>query len=208
MSDIKTIEDVFEHFYATWEPESDLKRNNDLLSRRLYKDTNCGAWATTYPPGERKVGSVKETWTCEYRKVDGLWERGLLSFNGDRVIDSKAPRAVIDYFWPEDCDLQAFLQDYSKGRSSFEMTETIDVPVMAKHNGYFLVGSIVEGTDAEITASPVYLPCKAEDLDCAVRYVEDEASLVWEQTHGCDDCGMDGAINPDCETCAGEGEIL
>jgi hypothetical protein len=79
---------------------------------------------------------------------------------------------------------------------------------MESHNGMFLVGSIVEGTDAEVTASPVYLPCTADDLDNAVQYVEDETSLVWDQTHGCDDCGMDGGINPDCETCGGEGAIL
>jgi hypothetical protein len=214
---IKTIEDVFSHFWATWEPESDLKRNNDLLSRRLYKDTDCGAWASITPPGLRQVGKRQETWTCYFRKVDGIWERGMFSFNGDRVIDSKVPRAVLEYFWPPfdsivppvtDNGMQEFLALEAKGRSSFELTDTVDLPIMEPHNGIFLVGSIVEGTDAEVTASPVYLPCEAKDLDDAVQYVEDETSLVWNQTHGCDDCGMDGGINPDCETCGGEGEII
>ena len=214
---IKTIEDVFNHFCATWEPEDDLKRNNDLLSRRLYKDTNCGAWASITPPGLRQVGKHQETWTCHFRKVDGIWERGMFSFNGDRVIDSKVPRAVLEYFWPPfdsitppvtDNGMQEFLTLEAKGRSSFELTDTVDLPIMEPHNGMFLVGSIVEGTDAEVTASPVYLPCEAKDLDDAVQYIEDETSLVWNQTHGCDDCGMDGGINPDCETCGGEGEVI
>jgi DnaJ-class molecular chaperone len=51
-------------------------------------------------------------------------------------------------------------------------------------------------------------PFSADDYQEAVRAVEEEAQEIWDSTHGCDDCGMDGAINPECKTCKGEGTIL
>jgi hypothetical protein len=207
MNDINTIEDLFRHFGVDFDPK-DMDKNNRSLSRRLYKDTDCGAWARVALPGTKKVGSRPETWTCSYRKVAGIWERGLLLFDGDPVLDSKVPAAVLSYFWPAEVDVQETLQDLAEGRADFQLTETIDVPVLKPHGGVLTVGSIVEGTDAEVVASPVYLPCKSEELDVAVQYVEDECASIWDATHGCDHCGADGAINPDCESCKGAGAIV
>jgi hypothetical protein len=216
---INTIEDLINHFHADFYPD-DLDRSLRSLDRRIYKDTGCGAWAKVSQPGTRATGSHKESWTCYFRKVDGIWERGMFSFNGDRVIDSKVPRAVLEYFWPPfdsivppvtDNGMQEFLTLEAKGRSSFELTDTVDVPVMVAHQGMFLVGSIVEGTDAEIDADPVYLPCSEDDLDAAVKYVEDEATSIWNETHGCEGCNdgsYGGTVDPDCKSCGGHGAVL
>lgn len=74
-------------------------------------------------------------------------------------------------------------------------------------NHAFQCGSIVEGTDAEVEADNVFLPCVGKDIDQAVAYVEAEADVIWNDTHGCDHCGCDGGINPECKVCHGEGVI-
>jgi hypothetical protein len=71
-----------------------------------------------------------------------------------------------------------------------------------------LIGSIVEGTEACTMSRSLTFPFSADDYQEAVRAVEEEAQEIWDSTHGCDDCGMDGAINPECKTCKGEGTIL
>jgi len=86
------------------------------------------------------------------------------------------------------------------------------------------VGSIVEGVDAEVEHEFIYpdrfLDGDEEDLkhiflaayDALVERVEEAARDIWNQTHGCDDCGPDDGwgrpINPECKTCHGEGTIL
>ena len=82
------------------------------------------------------------------------------------------------------------------------------------------ISSIVEGVDIDCRTISVDLSKKGtrktgdivKRLYAAVQEVEDEAKDIWTQTHGCDDCGVEGdwgypAINPDCDTCKGLGEI-
>lgn len=87
-------------------------------------------------------------------------------------------------------------------------------------------GSIVEGVDfgvnddgsdsemrLDITrfTSPIEVD---EAADAILVRVEAEVDHIWSQTHGCEDChtvnewGDEGAINPDCETCGGDGTII
>jgi len=76
------------------------------------------------------------------------------------------------------------------------------------------VGSIVEGCD--FGASPVSIswPFTKDKFWESLQEVEDECKYIWEQTHGCDDCGGgEGewghpAINPNCPTCKGHGAII
>jgi len=49
-------------------------------------------------------------------------------------------------------------------------------------NGAFVVGSIVEGTDAEVRPEWVELPCSEEDIDRAIENVEAEADFLWSQS--------------------------
>ncbi len=131
---IRTPADVAAHFDANFDANSVMAENSARLSRRIYKDTACGAWA------DFMRHDVADPWI-------------------------------------------------------------------------FRVGSIVEGIDAEIMPETVALPCSPEDLDCAVRCVEDAAQSLWNETHGCEDCGEERetgyrSINPDCAACDGEGTIL
>ena len=82
-----------------------------------------------------------------------------------------------------------------------------------------MVGSIVEGVDFGTENHWVDVVGRTveqiiADFNAAVDAVEDEVSYIWNQTHGCDDCHMvnewgdEGAINPDCPSCSGEGTLI
>lgn len=88
-------------------------------------------------------------------------------------------------------------------------------------NGYEVnacaVTGYVEGCDAEcetiILQSSLARRATAGDFWKAVEAADEEAEGIWNETHGCDDCGTPGiyggnAINPNCKTCNGEGAIL
>lgn len=45
------------------------------------------------------------------------------------------------------------------------------------------VGSIVEGSDAEIDADPMYFPFPADEFDRMVEWVNDEACAAWDEAH-------------------------
>jgi hypothetical protein len=75
------------------------------------------------------------------------------------------------------------------------------------------VGSIVEGVDEGTDTHFVPYPFTLAEYDTALDEVEKEASAIWNETHGCDDCGdLDEfgsrSINPECKTCKGEGQII
>ena len=79
------------------------------------------------------------------------------------------------------------------------------------------VGTIVEGTDAAPEMEWLNLTDYAEDEDAsrliadfdrAVQTIEDAADDIWMDTHGCDDCGTDGSVNPGCTSCLGEGVVI
>ena len=83
------------------------------------------------------------------------------------------------------------------------------------------IGSIVEGVDFDCATLTLDLTQKGtrktgnivKRLFALVAEVEAEAKYIWQQTHGCDDCGIEGewghqAINPDCKTCKGFGWII
>jgi|TARA_R110000824_G_scaffold2419_11_gene11309 hypothetical protein len=84
------------------------------------------------------------------------------------------------------------------------------------------LGSIVEGVDEGTEIHSLAYPFTIEEFWAALQAVEDEASKIWEDTHGCEDCHdhpqVDGwgnenefgawPINPECKTCEGGGSTL
>lgn len=186
---IRTAEDVFNHFGADYDPEKSLEENNRWLSRRIYKDTSCGAWAMVDSrPG---MEACRGLFSAHYAKVDGIWE--LVCIYRHRVFSDVAEPLGLDvhpdvrrYFWLEgDGAMQEFLDEQADGRF-FWTSDKQDVEWM-KPTGTmrleFICGSIVEGSDAEVTASPVTLPCAPESLDAAIQYVEDEVETLWNEAH-------------------------
>ncbi len=77
-----------------------------------------------------------------------------------------------------------------------------------------VVGSIVEGVDYGTDSYPLKYPFGEDDFWSALTVVESEANEIWRRTHGCDGCDMENpetgerAINPNCESCGGEGAVI
>jgi hypothetical protein len=80
--------------------------------------------------------------------------------------------------------------------------------------GGVLVGSIVEGVDGDGTEyHKVLFPFFLEHFWDVVQKVEDEASSIWDNTHGCEQCPKDSdseyhIIDPNCPNCKGQGAII
>ena len=79
------------------------------------------------------------------------------------------------------------------------------------------VSGYVEGWDGEcdtrIIESTRAKRATAKDFWAAIEEADEEADYIWNQTHGCDNCGIEGeygdrAINPKCKSCNGGGVIL
>ena len=76
------------------------------------------------------------------------------------------------------------------------------------------VGSIVEGCDEGTETHQLKYPFSIWEFWSALDAVEEEASKIWNDTHGCEDCGDEipdtgyRCINPECKTCKGEGVII
>lgn len=79
------------------------------------------------------------------------------------------------------------------------------------------VSGYVEGWDGEcdthIIESVRGKSAKPADFWKAVEAAEAEAAEIWNDTHGCDDCGPENdygyrSINPACKSCGGEGTIF
>lgn len=75
------------------------------------------------------------------------------------------------------------------------------------------VGSIVEGIDQETDVIRLTYTFMASDLWDALDEIERQANDLWEETHGCSQCGiLNGepdaeltAVNPTCPECNGKG---
>ena len=75
------------------------------------------------------------------------------------------------------------------------------------------VAGYVEGTDIDCTVFELTWPFTMEDWWDALTACEEEASEIWDRTHGCDDCGSENElggidISPSCPSCKGEGVII
>jgi hypothetical protein len=75
---------------------------------------------------------------------------------------------------------------------------------------YVTVQSIVEGIEETTEAVEVKFPATQATLWAAMGEVERQASDLWNETHGCEDCGEENdigyrTINPKCKACGGSG---
>lgn len=113
-------------------------------------------------------------------------------------------------------DCGAWVAEETESRVDYEsphIEEFCDAPTY-DHPVGITVGSIVEGVDFDCQPVTVKYPFALDDFWKALKTVEDEATEIWNDTHGCDDCGMDHPeygtqmINPKCSTCNGEGAII
>ena len=77
-----------------------------------------------------------------------------------------------------------------------------------------MIGSIVEGVDGDGTEyHTLTFPFTMKKFWETLQAVEDEADLIWHQTHGCPQCPEDPEsgmhiIDPECPNCHGNGVIL
>ena len=53
-----------------------------------------------------------------------------------------------------------------------------------------MVGSIVEGSDADCTPVRLYFPFQSRELEAALDQIEDEALTIWEELNS--ECPTDG----------------
>lgn len=223
---IKTAEDVFNHFGADFDPEKSLEENNRWLSRRIYKDTACGAWAKVE---ERPATVCKYAhYSAEYVKLDGVWTllavRRHDEFTGPPVERVAVPNKQLHgYFWPDAEEMQGYLRAKTEDTGRHHYESPVEFLTWAAPTGEqvleFVCGSIVEGSDAEVTADPVTLPCSPEDLDATIRWVEDEVQAIWNDTHGCEGCEKlaeqeygkgcwEGQVMQGCPECSGDGVAI
>jgi hypothetical protein len=77
-----------------------------------------------------------------------------------------------------------------------------------------VIGSIVEGVDWGTDNHTLHYPFTNTEFWEAVESVEEEASQIWDETHGCEDCGDENPetgnihVRPDCPTCGGHGIVI
>ena len=216
---IKTLEDVANHLGAA-------HPTNESISRRVYKDTSCGAWAEVKEEPvlvKRRFrarfctfalrGTVLESLHHGQTKVDlATLPPQLVSFLA--VSPSTYKHGVGDLVTTDDLsslvegtDRDGQKVKRSRGRLFVEFT--CEVPAGSRL--VFRVGSIVEGTDAEVFPETVALPCTGAQIDKAIECVESAANDLWQDTHGCEDCNTDEhdhRINPECESCGGDGVVI
>lgn len=213
---VKTVEDLFAHFGADFEAGDALEENSKRLSRRIYKDTSCGAWASV---SRRPVWSMKTSvWEGRYVNKRGVW-----SFDAARTRGHKwrkpddLPFDVVDYFSPTgvpEADISAVVGEKADPQAaSYIAPRSIEVRRQRGTKIVVAFGSIVEGIDAQVGAYTIRLPCKASDLDRMIERIEKEANDLWNDTHGCEACGGENelgyrTINPACAECDGQGTII
>ena len=76
------------------------------------------------------------------------------------------------------------------------------------------IGSIVEGCDEGTSVYTLDYPFEIDLFWDSLDKVDKEAEKIWNDTHGCADCGEENpetgytAINFQCKTCEGEGIII
>lgn len=227
---IRTIEDIAYHFDAA-HPTS------ESISRQVYRHTVCGAWGRV-ETHTRSV-KRRETWRVDLRKsITGIVIASLRRVKGGKrgtVKVGEAPERVRSYLeaarssprgpWivagATDLDFKVDVTDTltspdgitrvtSRGPLRSLVTFALSVDRPGGTETVFTVGSIVEGTDAEVTPVRITLPCEPKALDRAVTDVEAEATRIWNETHGCESCpeGVGGPIDPNCASCKGQGVIL
>lgn len=205
--------------FATWavgEPDASKER----LDRWIYKGTDCGAWLAIVAPGPKTVRTMDMPVYFSYEPVDGGFRLLEACFYGSlpEGIIREACDAGLDHpTWKIDLEgldaswaFQAACVDPETrmadegGREFLATCESCDdlapwigdlggyeIPTGENHLGGIRVGSIVEGSDAEVTADALMFPFTLADWDQTIDWVEGEVEVLWNEANG-DDEGEEG----------------
>ena len=184
-------------------PEEDERR----LDRRVYKSTACGAWAKLLPPGYQRVGTRRGTWTVRItNSIVGPKCYNVRRKGRRAIVTADAPEYVRQFLLPTetlpephrkgfdphtmhnitweqlvDLPIEGGIERVTKRRGALLVTFTLDEPVLKPHQGGVLLGSIVEGSDAEIPARELLFPFTEEALDKVLEGIEDEVDFFWRR---------------------------
>jgi hypothetical protein len=76
-----------------------------------------------------------------------------------------------------------------------------------------IINSIVEGVNSGTENYTLTFPFEINEFWNALGKVKKEAERIWNETHGCEDCGKENemgytSVNLECKTCNGEGIII
>ena len=87
-----------------------------------------------------------------------------------------------------------------------------DSEVKNKHEGVAVAG-YCEGVDWQFDSYELKFPFIADVFWYSVTKADKDGCEVWDQTHGCDDCGWETEygftpINKECKTCEGHGIVI
>jgi hypothetical protein len=70
-----------------------------------------------------------------------------------------------------------------------------------------VVSGYCEGTDAECVSRELRFPFTDQEFDEQVAAADEDANVLWDETHGCEECGGEH-VDPDCPKCGGDGIII
>lgn len=169
------------------------------LERRVYKSTECGAWVAIEAPGKDKCGMRAQTWSA--RINNGIAGPRVLSVRrkGRRAIDpTTAPGYVRDFLlmnpdrrmrldWgelPTAGNGREILSTRTAGATQRVVTFKVDAPIERPHAGGVRLGSIVEGSDAEVAPVLLRFPFTLDQWEAAIEAIEDEADRLWREENG------------------------
>lgn len=186
---VRTVVTITNHeelldFFCTARVHGDsIEMMNQRLSHRVYKDTRCGAWAKLEAPTMRKIGEVTDRWTFVYRtgNNEGSLMLGLCIHGEDWFHSSDLHKDVRDWANPPGFTREQ-LEKVRAGNNGvirvFVMNELTaieaDVPVGVYEPvpAGVSFGSIIEGSDAEVTGVPLRYPFTSTEVVDALEWVE------------------------------------
>jgi hypothetical protein len=198
MNAINCHEELFDAVGVDWDPQ-DVKRSDSLLSGRVYKSTDCGAWVKLERECLEECGEpLQETWVFVFdlteTKAKLLY--GVLAPHGEAYPPESMPRDVVEYALPFDgtIDSSEILalkpvdgEAGSGSRTSYRVQCVVSRKQYRVVAEGVTIGSIVEGSDAEVMPVTLRYPFTRDEWDRAVEDVEMEASMLWDEANGSDD---------------------
>ena len=238
---IRNAKDLAKWIGVDYDEDSTEEYLGKAMSRRLYKDTSCGAWLSLARMEDCEKPVI---WTAHLKKgIDGVYVTRARRAHGKTTTDiASLPERVRQFLLlfahsnktelTPDCFDTLSAISVSNGdatkrvtaKSPIEKIVTFSLKEMIYVNGV-AIGSIVEGTDATTSVHELAFPFLLSDFWAAVQKVEDEASEIWNETHGCDTCeahwmeesengeGLEGIYGGipvwvECPDCGGGGAII
>lgn len=201
---IRTTKDLFRHYGepVSGDPAVDQQR----LSRRIYKSTDCGAWAVVIPPGKRKVGTRREVWTAHITpsivgpRVGRVRKQGCATVSANEAPDyvrgylllnehNSIPLTYeqIGALAPND----HILRVTDTGKGMIKIAFGVQAPITKTHRGGVLLGSTVEGSTVEIHRE-LFFPFTQKTLERVIQDIEEEADYYWRR----DNLGPDDPDHP------------